>query len=558
MSDKMVLETQQWLNRANGSDPRFQRVEENGQTGWPTIYGLTRALQIELGIDQTADNFGEGTQAKFRQRYPDGVKQQADGDKSTSNIYSIIQGALWCKGYSVGGHISQHFYSGTGTAIENLKNDMGIGGDSTVQLEIMKALLSMQQFVLLNSYGGRELVRSAAQKINQDYRGYTGIIPTDGLYGRDMNTALIQVLQAIEGFSPDEATGTFGAGTRSRLRMISAGNADAKWVWLATVCLICNGGGLPMTSTWSPALEHAMRQFQDQYGLPISGNVDSTTWMSLLTSKGDPDRPCVACDTRFVVDEGFLARLKSDGYQIVGRYLTDNEEDEAGGSPRWRKIVPGELERIIAGGLKYFPIFQEWATKPAHFTFDRGAHYAERATSRASELGVPPTVIYFAVDYDALDEEVDSLIIPFFKGINSTLGGGYGAGIYASRNICRRIIDAGLASSAFVSDMSTGFSGNLGFTIPPAWNYDQFTEISGYGGAWDLDRVAYAGRIPACSTTFTEPTPSPDPDPVSPDTDPLLQWAIQTEQGMSRRPHRGIQAQSDPCRPVHSRMAPQA
>lgn len=48
--------------------------------------------------------------------------------------------------------------------------------------------------------------------------------------------------------------------------------------------------------------------------------------------------------------------------------------------------------------------------------------------------------------------------------------------------------------------MSTGFSGNLGFPIPSNWNYDQFHEISGYGGKWDLDKVAYSGKISPCST----------------------------------------------------------
>ena len=58
MVDQMVLQTQQWLNNTYGNDSRFNRVEENGQTGWATIYALTRALQIELGIQATADNFG--------------------------------------------------------------------------------------------------------------------------------------------------------------------------------------------------------------------------------------------------------------------------------------------------------------------------------------------------------------------------------------------------------------------------------------------------------------------------------------------------------------------
>ena len=192
MTDKMVLRTQQWLNQTYGGDSRFNKVAEDGQTGWSTIYGLTRALQIELGIQNTADNFGPSTQRLFVQRYPNGVQEQKSGDTATSNVYSIIQGALWCKGYSAGSdEITQHFYGGTGKAIKNLQTDMGIGGDSSVDVGIMGALLSMKQFVLLESYGGLNAIRQAQQQINNKYRDYTGIIPTDGLYGREMNTALI-------------------------------------------------------------------------------------------------------------------------------------------------------------------------------------------------------------------------------------------------------------------------------------------------------------------------------------------------------------------------------
>lgn len=72
MVDQMVLQTQQWLNKTYGNDSRFKKVNPDGRTGWPTIYALTRALQIELGIQSTADNFGPSTQRLFKQRYPNG------------------------------------------------------------------------------------------------------------------------------------------------------------------------------------------------------------------------------------------------------------------------------------------------------------------------------------------------------------------------------------------------------------------------------------------------------------------------------------------------------
>ncbi|WP_100066032.1 glycoside hydrolase domain-containing protein [Miniphocaeibacter massiliensis] len=511
--DEMVLETQQWLNKTYGGDSRYKKVSEDGFTGWNTINTLIIALQIELGIAQTAANFGTGTKNKFKEKYPNGIKEQSSTDKTTNNVYSIIQGALWCKGYSTGSHITGDFYSGTGNAIKELKSDMGLSGDSTVTLEIMEALLSMNQFVLLTRYGGKPAIRDLQQTINRNYKNYTGIIPCDGLYGREMNKALIKVLQKIEGFSPSEATGNFGTGTTSKLVTISSSNASSysEWVWLAQTALICNGYDVSPSSTWSSSLAININDFQKDYGLPQTGILDKTTWMSLFISKGDPNRKADACDTRFEITDELLSKLKADGYKIVGRYLT-------GGS--FKEIRDGELNRIVKGGLKYFPIFQESARELSDFSYAKGKEHAIKATEAAVRLDIPETTIYFAVDMDIMDVQVDSHIIPYFRGINDYISDTYNVGIYASRNVCTRVAKEGLSVSSFVSDMSTGFSGNLGFPIPNNWNYDQFHEIKGYGGKWDLDKVAYSGRIPACDTVGKydinyEIPPKPDTSGVS-------------------------------------------
>lgn len=492
--DQMVLETQQWLNKTYGSDSRYENVAENGKTGWPTIYGLTRALQIELGIQKTADNFGPSTQKLFSQRWPSGIKQQDNSDTTQSNVYSIIQGALWCKGYSTGSHITQHFYDGTGAGIKALKSDMGIGGDPTVTVEIMKALLSMQQFVLLSSYGGKESLRNIQQEINREYKSYTGIIPTDGLYGREMNKAMIQVLQSLEGYTPSNATGNFGSGTKAKLKVITPSNAssNSKWVWLGRVMLLCNGYDILIHSGWDSDLEHFIQRFQDDYMLPEKNQLDTDTWMSLFVSKGNPERKADACDTRFEITDEFAHKLKSDGYKIIGRYLT-------GGS--FKELRSGELQRIVANGFKYFPIFQDNGRTVDNFTYQTGKSNAQSASVAALNKGVPKgSVIYFAVDFDAYDYQVNSNILPYFKGVLDGLDMRYRVGIYASRNICSRICNAGYAVTCFVSDMSSGYSGNLGFSIPNNWNLDQFHEISGYGGKWDLDKVAYKGYLPVCKT----------------------------------------------------------
>ncbi|MDR6939435.1 glycoside hydrolase domain-containing protein [Arcanobacterium hippocoleae] len=494
MTDQMVLKTQQWLNATYKNKTGFGSVEETGKTGWDTINALIRALQIELGITATANNFGSGTQSRFKNRWPNGIRQNT----AQSNVHGIIQGALWCKGYpAVYGGITNEFTNGMVSSIKVLKQDIGMTStEATIDLELMMALLSMKQFKLLSAYGGKSEIRAIQQEINRRYKAYSGIVPTDGLYGREMNKALIQVLQAIEGFTPSQATGNFGTGTKARLKTISGGTSE--WVWIGTAALVCNGIGQRVVTAWDPSIPAAIKSFQNRYKIPQTGKFDPTTWMSLLTSKGDPNRPCVACDTRFEITAERLNLLKANGYEIVGRYLTEPNQDSKDPSDYFKAIRPGELERITNGGMKFFPIFQEYSTKLRHFTRENGARHATLARQAAQRLGIPGTYIYFAVDFDATDPEVTSHILPYFQGVRGSLGGGYKVGIYASRNICSRIIKAGYAGSAFVSDMSTGFSGNLGFPIPDDWNYDQFTEISDYKGAgFDLDRVAYSGQAAA-------------------------------------------------------------
>lgn len=491
--DEMVLMTQKWLNTTYGKDNRFIKVVEDGKTGWGTIHALTRALQIELGMKETGNNFGPNTQKVFKTIYPNGIKEQKPGDTKESNVYGIIQGTLWCKGYSAGyGEITHHFYRATGDGIRKLKSDMGLGGDSTVTVNIMEALLSMKQFVLLWNYGGKPEIRTIQQSLNRDYGDYIGIIPCDGLYGREMNKALIKVLQVLEGFSGKEVDGIFGTGTKNRLPILpdDFGKLELEkgieFTKLVQYTLIGNGYNIDdIKYNWDLSIIEKLILFQKEYKLPQTGKADVTTWMSLLTSKGNPDRKAVACDTRFEITDELLGHLKSDGYKIVGRYLTGGD---------FKEIRAGELDRIIEGGLSFFPIFQESGSDINYFTFKRGELDAKKAREAAIGLGIPSTIIYFAVDMDVLDYQVDSHILPYFRGLKNKIGKKYKVGIYAPRNVCTRVSNEGYAESSFVSDMSSGFSGNLGFPIPKNWNYDQFYEIKGYKSKWDLDKVAYFGR----------------------------------------------------------------
>ena len=497
--DQMLLKSQQWLNNNYSGKTGFVNVPEDGTSRRSTVNGCIRALQIELGITATAANFGQGTISRFNSQYPNGVIEQDYPSTEEKNIYGIIQCALWTKGYSTGANIiSKHFYGGTGNAIINLKTDMGFQNvDSTVTLEIMKSLLSMDYYVTVS--GGSEQIRQIQQELNRNYSDYLGIIPCDGLYTRSMNKALIIVLQAIEGYSVEDATGNFGTGTKNNLPL------DLSYSWtqdllryyqcvkLVQYALCCNGYGdnIDISNTqWDTNLSNIVKLFQGDLNIAQTGKMNVDTWMALLLSKGNPDRSCIACDTRFPMTQERINYLKNNGYNVVGRYLTGSEKG----------MSAEEAKRILDNGLSFFPIFQEtlYTDTISKYNSNLGISDANKATTKANELGIPKdTIIYYAIDFDPTDYEIQTYVIPYFQSIYNNRGN-YKVGVYGTRNVCQQITSLGYAETCFVSDMSTGYSGNMGFKIPSNWNLDQFAEIqvTTSSGSWDLDKVSFSEKFP--------------------------------------------------------------
>lgn len=128
MADPYVLNVQQWVNNKFRGQPGYTEIPENGNTGWTTIYALLHGLQITLEVGSTANNFGNGTINAFnnfvqkngpiKERTAAQDKELQDQYNAESNyeekqkigklidqyekIHGIIQGALLCKGYSIG------------------------------------------------------------------------------------------------------------------------------------------------------------------------------------------------------------------------------------------------------------------------------------------------------------------------------------------------------------------------------------------------------------------------------------------------------------------------
>lgn len=520
VGDPYVYNTQQWLNNTYGNDSRFNAVTENGKTGWNTIYGLIRALQIELGLQSTADNFGEGTKNAFKSQFPSGISQQSDDDETANNVYGIIQGALICKGYDFGAsRPTCHFYDGTGNAIKKMKSDAGLADtSSTVTLNVMMALLSMDYFYSYDQSEKTENIINMQRYLNGNYEQYIGIRPCDGVYGRRTSQALIFAIQAEEGMYPSEANGNCGDNTKRCLPTLSASGESSgisyrgnsytadninRFKILANMTLYFNGfGSGELTSNLD---ENIIKSFQAKYNIAETGKIDRTTWLSLLISCGDKDRPAIACDCATIITNDNVRVLVDNNYKYIGRYLSGTIYGGAS-----KALSTEELQVLFSNGIRLFPIHQRSADEISYFTRENAIADATSAVNYANSLHLQfGAIIYFAVDFDATDAQITNTILDYFMNLHSQFiyecKGKYRVGVYGTRNLCTRVCKAGYACSSFVSDMSTGFSGNLGFTIPDNWALDQFctTTISSGDKSIEIDKDGFSGQYKGISQEYS-------------------------------------------------------
>lgn len=492
--DARVLEAQSWVNQEFVNRPGFVPAPENGVTGWSTMYALTRGLQIALGVSPPSDSFGPGTKAAVGAISPIGISSSTN-----SSVVRVLQCALWCKGYNAG-NIDGLFGAILQSGVEAVQDNLGVPTSGTVDAKLFKSLLTMDAYTLVGA--GAVTVRDVQRWMNASYldRDWFEIIPTDGRFSRDVQKSLVYAIQSelrVAG-----ANGNYGPGTRAAVAAaptISVGSSDAlgsRWVRLFQAALRFNGLSSAFGGVFNAADSASVANFQDFCVLPVTGASNYSTWSSLLVSNGDPERRGRAADCVTTITPERAATLVADGRIIVGRYLTN-----AGGSTSLnKKIQPGELSAILAAGLRVFPIYQTAASSASYFGYQQGLIDAERACDAAAGYGfLRGSHIYFAVDFDALDGDITSGVLPYFRGVASRmvdLGSRYRVGVYGARNVCTQVSKAGYSSRSFVSGMSVGFSGNLGYALPSNWAFDQVSTVAlgSASGRIEIDNDIYSGR----------------------------------------------------------------
>ncbi|MFV0395156.1 MAG: glycoside hydrolase domain-containing protein, partial [Coprobacillaceae bacterium] len=304
------------------------------------------------------------------------------------------------------------------------------------------------------------------------------------------------------------ATGTWGERTISECPTLYQGKSH-NVVSLVRYALVCNGYNININSVvYDAELERITGVFAADMMIPkIPNIIDYGIIKALLSSNGDTNRSAIGCDTATRLTKEQISTIVSHGFRYVGRYISNTP-----GGTLDKKLSITEVKNILSAGLKLFPIFQESGNSINSFSYNIGQTNGERALQAAKQLRLPyRSTIYFAVDFDATDAQIDSNIIPYFAGV--VLSGfkeKYDVGVYGTRNVCNRLYEQsnGDIKRFFVSDASYGFSGNLGYLIPNTWCFDQFKVDYAIGsgvGKVNIDKVAVSGKDSGISKLSISP-----------------------------------------------------
>lgn len=532
MADPQVRRTQQWLNTTYASRAGWVPLEEDGLTGWGTIYGLRRALQAELGISRLASGFGPATTSAYKNK----IGTINASFKGPQNILCILSGALWCKGYTavtLNSGASFGFDALAGS-VASVCEALGLGtGAPGVDVKVMASLLSMDAYEVLGAYGGTSAIREVQRWLNGTYRNREdfALVPCDGVHSRSVQTALLLALQYELGMADGVANGNFGQGTKSGLRAkanISVGSTDIsnRFVRIFHAAMILNGLDIPLSMGFTSTTSSVIREFQSFMEIPQTGAGDYTTWCTLLVSCGDTTIATTGFDTSHQLLGGKAAAAVQRGYTHVGRYLVGENG---------KYLCAPEIAELRAAGLRLAPIYQRFNDKVAYLTRDNGMTEGLEALVRGRVLGLPAgSIIYFSVDFDATGDVVSGAVAEYFGGVKEIMDAvafyNFRIGVYATRNVCQVMIDRGLAVAAYVSGMSTGYSGNMGFPMPREWHYNQIIELTDDLGSTTIDHVVVSRRAQSVDlAAVSGPPVEQDGSYSETGFNALFQWYVEAE-----------------------------
>lgn len=153
-----------------------------------------------------------------------------------------------------------------------------------------------------------------------------------------------------------------------------------------------------------------------------------------------------------------------------------------------KRLSTQEAAQLAAAGLRIGIVHEgRRGDKPDNFDRACGIADAQYAWHYATQvIGQPSgSTIYFGVDFDATAAQIRTNVIPYFQGVADGLtalraAGAFAIGVYGSGRTCRAVLDAGLATHAWLAQ-STGWGEYKEFLASGRWALKQgmATNIAG-------------------------------------------------------------------------------
>jgi hypothetical protein len=150
--------------------------------------------------------------------------------------------------------------------------------------------------------------------------------------------------------------------------------------------------------------------------------------------------------------------LKRQGYDFALRYYSHNAN---------KNLSLGEARALSEAGLRIGVVWETAGTRAGFFTRAQGLADGAAAFRMAQEVIGQPwgSAIYFAVDYDPTQADIDGVISNYFTGVHAALyvaaegKPSYQVGVYGSGLCCGALVERGIAAFSWLSQ-STGFAGS--------------------------------------------------------------------------------------------------
>jgi hypothetical protein len=163
--------------------------------------------------------------------------------------------------------------------------------------------------------------------------------------------------------------------------------------------------------------------------------------------------------------------LSGAGVKTVIRYYSRDT-----GIPE-KRLSPSEARAFAAAGLRLAIVHEaKYGDQIASFTESLGESDSAYARQYGSGVINQPqgSAIYFGVDIDATGEQIQTHVIPYFRGVATAMAAGkglpvYEVGIYGSGASCEAILNTGLARFAWLAQ-SKGWQDYKPFLQSNKWS----------------------------------------------------------------------------------------